>query len=64
MQSTPMANYSVWRIKRWDRLNPAFCSLNPDGDRPSFRQSCYCQFLLLQIIYGFRAGRMLIERLD
>lgn len=47
-----------------DRLNPAFCRLYPEGERPPIPPEQLLLALLLQAIYGIRSERMLMEQLD
>jgi transposase len=41
-----------------DRLNPTFCQLYPEGDRPSIPPEQLLLALLLQAIYGIRSERI------
>jgi transposase len=60
------ASHSLPQVRRMadhvlDRLNPTFCKLYPEGGRPSIPPEQLLLALLLQVTYGIRSERMLIE---
>ena len=59
------ATHTLRRVRRlagqaFDRLNPTFCKIYPEGGRPSIPPEQMLLALLLQAIYCIRSERMLI----
>jgi transposase len=63
------ASHPLWRIRTLadqalDRLNPTFCALFAAEGRPSVPPEQLLLASLLQVFYGIRSERLLLEQLN